>query len=40
MGAVGADHGPPQLPAVASVRELGGGGHAPLWQYLRDEANA
>jgi hypothetical protein len=33
MGAMGADRGPPQLPAVASVRELGGG-HAPVVAVL------
>jgi hypothetical protein len=34
MAAVGADHGPPQLPAVASVRKLGGGGRAPVVAYF------
>jgi hypothetical protein len=33
-GAMGADHGPPQLPAIASVRELGDGGHAPVVAVL------
>jgi hypothetical protein len=31
---MGADHGSPQLPAVASVRELGAEAMPPLWQYF------
>ena len=31
---MGTDDGPPQLPAVASVRELGAKAMPPLWQYL------
>ena len=37
MGAVGAAHGPPQLPAVASVRQLAAEAMPPLWQYLHME---
>jgi hypothetical protein len=34
MGAMGADHGPPQLSTVASVPELGAEAMPPLWQYF------
>jgi|SRR5215218_7993679 len=34
MGAMGADHGPPQLSTVASVPELGAEVMPPLWQYF------
>ena len=34
MGAVGADHGPPQLPALAPARELENEPMPPLWQYF------
>jgi hypothetical protein len=31
---MGTDDGPPQLPAVASVRELGAEAMPPLWRYM------
>jgi len=31
---MGADHGPPQLPAVASVRQLAATVMPSLWQYF------
>jgi hypothetical protein len=34
MGAMGADHGPPQLSTVGSVPELGAEAMPPLWQYF------
>jgi hypothetical protein len=34
MGAMGADHGPPRLPAVCVRAGAVTEGHAPLWQYL------
>jgi hypothetical protein len=34
MGAKGAHHGPPQLPALAPARELENEPMPPLWQYL------
>ena len=34
MGAMGADHGAPQLSTVASVPELGAEAMPPFWQYF------